>query len=190
MSDTEVELPLKAPPDVDLAEKLSWFVYPSDVLARCLDLINHEEIHYVTPALYNLRDACNNLCCPDRELPCYLQLLDDVYVTDSDEQMIASRDAYARMYGEQAPSAWWCVPNTTGTPYTLETRTGLKFNVYLDSSATIEALKVQAFVARGITIDQQRIIHAGRQLNDERTLESYGIGEGANLYLILRLRGS
>ena len=36
---------------------------------------------------------------------------------------------------------------------------------------------------------EQRLLYAGKQLEDERTLASYNITSGAMLHLVMRLRG-
>ena len=41
----------------------------------------------------------------------------------------------------------------------------------------------------GITVAQIRLIHNGKQLADDKTLDSYGIAGGATLHMVLALRG-
>ncbi|XP_063429185.1 von Willebrand factor A domain-containing protein 5A-like isoform X2 [Mytilus trossulus] len=71
----------------------------------------------------------------------------------------------------------------------IKTTTGKTLIVQIDSSSTIFDLKHAIQFQEGIPPDQQRLIHAGRQLIDDRTLDDYGITAGATLHMVLRLRG-
>ncbi|CAF1425403.1 unnamed protein product [Rotaria magnacalcarata] len=53
----------------------------------------------------------------------------------------------------------------------------------------IERLKCRIYIMEGILVGQQRLIFAGKQLEDERTLADYGILHESTFHLVLPLRG-
>ena len=57
------------------------------------------------------------------------------------------------------------------------TLTGQTFRIFIDAdlSDTIEEIKLRIQDREGVPPDQQRLIHAGRQLEDERALKDYGL---------------
>eukprot|EP00979_Chaetoceros_neogracilis_P012507 scaffold3341_cov270-Chaetoceros_neogracile.AAC.5 len=71
----------------------------------------------------------------------------------------------------------------------VKTLTGKTVSIEVEEGESIEDVKAKIAEKEGIPAEQQRLIFGGQQLQDQKTLQDYDVGDDSTLHLVLRLRG-
>jgi len=110
--------------------------------------------------------------------------------SDRSERYARTRDLYRVFYGIKCPALEWPdEANTVPTTIRVKALTGDIVDIPFSDDLTAEHLKRAYYDATGFAISHQRLIFAGRQLEDGCVLKALGARAGSTIHMVGMLRG-
>ncbi|KAI7897372.1 ubiquitin-related domain-containing protein [Mucor mucedo] len=164
----------------------------------------HLMIGIQTTMNINIRIVPDGFLCKLAVDPCYTVLsikkkVESFYGVPRDKQILVYESAilndndFLEDYDIQEDNTIRLVAEGLGSQFLkieIVTMTGAIIEMQVKSFYLVEDLKLMLMAKSGIPPHQQRLIYAGRQMEDERNLASYRIDTGSTIQLVLRLGGS
>ena len=131
------------------------------------------EVDQVWHALLLFPQIYKNLCERlTNEIICHDPRSDD---RNRDERYLSTFKKYASLFGKAPPMRFWALPKAWYKDPELSSDSG--------------SVKGQIQEKAGYAMDDQRVIFAGKQLEDDRTLADYKVQKESTMHLVLKMRG-
>lgn len=67
--------------------------------------------------------------------------------------------------------------------------TGQTRTIEVQNTDTVRSIKEKISEKEGVSADQQRLIFAGKNLEDDKQVQDYNLGKDSTIHLVLRVQG-